>query len=314
MNEDELMVTDLVEEDDAMLPDGWSEGDDFFKVDSWSGGTSQADESVGGADDAATGEDSDTQTEEDGLTMTDEDSTEEQDRSADAETDEGLSGQTEPVGKAPRIVRPKIDHERRDVNIDEASNDEVETWIQKAAAYDRYLAKQAKAKYIAAFQDEIRNGMTEAHAHMVASHVTGKSFELTDDEKNDASFAVELEDIYAAPKAAEAPKPVEPAPAPKQERDLAAEFAQLKAVYPDFTEMPDEVAHAVANGANALTAYVAYRGKQSEKAAASLKKENAVLKQNAAAAAKAPVKGVTGGGAAPKPKSDLLAGFDSDDW
>lgn len=311
MNEDELMVTDLVEEDDAMLPDGWSEGDDFFKVDSWSGGTSQADESVGGADDAATGEDSDTQTEEDGLTMTDEDSTEEQDRSADAETDEGLSGQTDSVGKAPRIVKLKVNHEDRDVDIDSMSDDDLRAWGQKAAAYDRYLEKQAKAKYIAAFQDEIRNGMTEAHAHMVASHVTGKSFELTDDEKNDSSFAVELEDIYAKP---QTPKAAEPAPAAVDERDLAAEIAQLRDVYPEFTEMPDEVAKAVANGANLLMAYVAYRGKQSEKAAASLKKENAVLKQNAAAAAKAPVKGVTGGGAAPKPKSDLLAGFDSDDW
>ena len=314
MNEDELMVTDLVEEDDTMLPDGWSEGDDFFKMDSWSGGTSQADESAESDGEAAVGEDSDTQTEEDGLTMTDDNSTEEQDRSADAQTEEELSGQTEPAAKAPRIVKLKVNHEDRDVDIDSMSDDELKAWGQKAAAYDRYLEKQAKAKYIAAFQDEVRNGMTEAHAHMVASHVTGKSFQLTDEEKSDTSFAAELEDIYAAPKAAEAPKPAEPVPAPKQERDLAAEFAQLKAVYPDFTEMPDEVAHAVANGANALMAYVAYRGKQSEKAAASLKKENAVLKQNAAAAAKAPVKGVTGGGAAPKPKSDLLAGFDSDDW
>lgn len=311
MNEDELMVTDLVEEDDTMLPDGWSEGDDFFKMDSWSGTSQQADESGENDGEAAVSEDSDTQTEEDGLAMTD-DSTEEQDRSADAETEEELSGQTGPTGKAPRIVKLKVNHEARDVDIDSMSDEELKDWGEKAAAYDRFKEKQAKAKYIAAFQDEVRNGMTEAHAHMVASHVTGKSFELTDEEKSDTSFAAELEDIYAAPKAAEAPKPAEPAP--KQERDLAAEFAQLKAVYPDFTEMPDEVAHAVANGANALMAYVAYRGKQSEKAAASLKKENAVLKQNAAAAAKAPVKGVTGGGAAPKPKSDLLAGFDSDDW
>jgi len=312
MNEDELMVTDLVEEDDTMLPDGWSEGDDFFKVDSWSGGTSQADESEEGAEDAATGEDSDTQTEEDGLTMTDDDSTEEQDRSADAEPEEEPSGQTEPAAKAPRIVKLKVNHEDRDVDIDSMSDDELKAWGQKAAAYDRYLEKQAKAKYIAAFQDEVRNGMTEAHAHMVASHVTGRSFELTEEEKSDTSFAAELEDIYAAPKETEPPKAKETAPA--QERDLAAEVEQLRALYPNFTEMPDEVAKAVANGANLLMAYIAYKEKQTSKAAASLKKENAVLKQNAAAAAKAPVKGVTGGGAAPKPKSDLLAGFDSDDW
>ena len=90
----------------------------------------------------------------------------------------------------------------------------------------------------------------------------------------------------------------------------------MKALYPDFSEVPDEVARAYADGANLLTAYVAYREKQTSKTAASLKKENQVLKQNAASAAKAPVKGVTGGGATDtKPKNDLLAGFDAyGDW
>ena len=94
------------------------------------------------------------------------------------------------------------------------------------------------------------------------------------------------------------------------------EVNQLKALYPDFKEMPDEVAVAVSNGANLLTAYLAYREKQTTKAAASLKKENEVLKQNAASAAKAPVRGVTGGGATnTKPQNDLLKGFDSyGDW
>jgi threonine synthase len=94
-----------------------------------------------------------------------------------------------------------------------------------------------------------------------------------------------------------------------------AEVEQLKALYPEFKEMPDEVAKSVANGANLLTAYIAYREKQNSKAAASLKKENEVLKQNAASAAKAPVRGVTGGGATnTKPRNDLLKGFDDDAW
>ena len=98
-------------------------------------------------------------------------------------------------------------------------------------------------------------------------------------------------------------------------RDFVQEVQQLKALYPDFKEMPDEVAKAAANGANLLTAYLAYREKQTSKAAASLKKENEVLKQNAASAAKAPVKGVTGGGATnTKPQHKLLDGFDDDTW
>ena len=30
MTEDELMIPGTAEEDEAMLPDGWKEGDDFF--------------------------------------------------------------------------------------------------------------------------------------------------------------------------------------------------------------------------------------------------------------------------------------------
>ena len=135
--------------------------------------------------------------------------------------------------------------------------------------------------------------MTDAAARMVAANECGgKSYSLTDDP--------------------------EPAPMVEEEpveRDFTAEVQQLKALYPDFKETPDEVALAVANGTNLLTAYVAYREKQTQKAAASLKKENEVLKHNAASAAKAPVKGVTGGGATDtKPKNDLLVGFDSDSW
>lgn len=117
------------------------------------------------------------------------------------------------------------------------------------------------------------------------------------------------------------PQPPEPqseggeAEAAPPERDFVREVQQLKALYPDLQEMPDEVAKAAAEGADLLTAYVAYREKQTYEAAEVLRKENQVLKQNAAAAAKAPVRGITGGGAADtKPRSGLLAGFDDDGW
>ena len=42
---------------------------------------------------------------------------------------------------------------------------------------------------------------------------------------------------------------------------------QLKALYPDFKEVPDEVARAAAGGVPLLSAYLAYRDKQGEKTA-----------------------------------------------
>ena len=45
-----------------------------------------------------------------------------------------------------------------------------------------------------------------------------------------------------------------------------------------------------------------------------LKAENQVLKQNAAAAEKAPVRAVTGGGAQQPQKPGFLAGLESNGW
>ena len=45
MTEDELMIPGTEEEDEAMLPDGWKEGDDFFADPStWSGNAKAPDE------------------------------------------------------------------------------------------------------------------------------------------------------------------------------------------------------------------------------------------------------------------------------
>ena len=76
--------------------------------------------------------------------------------------------------------------------------------------------------------------------------------------------------------------------------------------------MPDEVAKAVSQGVPVITAYLAYRERQSAKAAATLQRENQILKQNAANSAKAPVRGVTGGDSTPPKKKSLFEeGFDA---
>ena len=92
-------------------------------------------------------------------------------------------------------------------------------------------------------------------------------------------------------------------------RDLGAEVRQLQRLYPDFKEMPDEVAHLAAQGESLLTAYAVWQGQQAQKAAQELREENRVLKQNASAAARAPVKGVSGGTAKQR-LSDFERGMD----
>ena len=291
--EDELMIPTPEEEDAAFLPDGWQEGDDFFADPStWSGAAQQ------------TGQSDETQSEEesteDGMETEEAPTTgeaeETDDQSAEQETEE-QSGQTEEPVKRSRILKLKVNHEDQEVDIESMTDDELIAALQKSRAFDAMKDEQAKARYREVYHEQVAEGMTPAAAKLVAANeVGGKNYPLED--------------------TAEPEKPSTPAPTVQTPtRDFVQEVQQLKALYPDFKEMPDEVAKAAANGANLLTAYLAYREKQTSKAAASLKKENEVLKQNAASAAKAPVKGVTGGGATnTKPQHKLLDGFDDDTW
>ena len=79
-------------------------------------------------------------------------------------------------------------------------------------------------------------------------------------------------------------------------------------------EMPDEVANLAAEGESLLAAYALWQGRQAEKEVRSLREENRVLRQNVSAAARAPVKGVSGGGAARGRSSDFERGFESVEW
>ena len=294
MHEDELMIPVPEEEDAAFLPDGWQEGDDFFADPStWSGASQKTGQSIETQTEEESTEDG-METEEVPTT----DQTEETaDQSAEQEAEE-QSGQTEEPAKRSRILKLKVNHEDQEVDIESMTDDELIAALQKSRAFDALKDEQAKARYREVYHEQVSEGMTPAAARLVAANeVGGKNYPLED--------------------TAEPEKPSTPAPTVQtQTRDFVQEVNQLKALYPDFKEMPDEVAVAVSNGANLLTAYLAYREKQTTKAAASLKKENEVLKQNAASAAKAPVRGVTGGGATnTKPQNDLLKGFDSyGDW
>ena len=293
MNEDELKIVDHEEEDAAFLPDGWQEGDDFFADPStWSGASHES----GQTDETHEEEESteaDMETEE--VPTTDE-TEETADQSAEQDAVEE-SGQTTTSEKRSRILKLKVNHKDQEVDIESMTDDELIEALQKSRAFDAMKDEQAKARYREVYHEQVSEGMTPAAARLVAANeVGGKNYPLED--------TVEPE------------KPSTPVEAPaKPTRNFVDEVNQLKALYPEFKEMPDEVAKAVSNGANLLTAYIAYREKQNSKAAATLKKENEVLKQNAASAAKAPVKGITGGGATnTKPTPGILKGFDDDAW
>jgi hypothetical protein len=289
----------ILGDDEDFLPDGWDGETDIITD---KGELNDAAFALDGeqTESAAPEENDDGgESDADALTTGEEES-DEPDQSADEETAEPAADEpVEPEVKPSRKLKLKVNHKDEEVDIDAMSDDELTVWLQKGRAFDAMKDAENKRKYRTVYQEQLDAGMTEAVAHIAAQAAAdGKSYSLTDEEET----------------------PEESAPAPthttEQQRDFVAEVAQLRALYPDFKEVPDEVARAVAKGVPLLSAYLAYRDKQSTQTAAALKRENAVLKQNAAAAAKAPVKGVTGGGDAKPPKVDpFIQGFDEAlDW
>jgi len=286
---------------DPILPDGWKEGDDLF-TDAPTGEDIFA---ADGQEDANAGSGENEAEEADDLGIPTTDDTD--DAGPDAEDgaeDPVTDGSGEAVKPTSRILKLKVNHNEYEEDLNDISDEEVIARFQKAAAYDAMKEAQNKAKFREVYDEEIQNGMTDSVAKMVASHaVGGKTYSLTDAEEGTTDTNTETS---AAPVTKESPADA---------RDFKSQVKQLKALFPDFKSMPEEVMQAYADGADLLSAYSAYRVQASEKAAKSIKKENQILKQNAASAAKAPVKGVSGGGSTNQKKEDpFLKGFDSDNW
>lgn len=276
---------------DVILPDGWKEGDDIF---------AGMEPEVREADDILNEQPNDIS-----ELLADEGSTsdEEAPTTGEAEDDEGhdaddkeTDGDIAADSTTSRILKLRFNHKDEEVDIGKMSDEELIAALQKSKAYDEAKAKKI---YRETYNNLMEQGMPEEVSEFFASNKAGGGkFSLEDDEEEATEQDAMHDDAQ-----------------PSQTRDFVAEVAQLRALYPDFKETPQEVADAVSKGAPLLTAYVAYREKQASKTAAALQKENSVLKQNAAAAAKAPVRGVTGGGdTKPKAKDPFEAGFDADIW
>ena len=180
------------------------------------------------------------------------------------------------------------------------TDDDLRAQLQKAAAFDALKDEQTKVKYRQIVQDQISAGMTKEIAELVASSAcNGKSYTLEDESPTPEE----------APKQEHTTTPAAPA------RDWNVDVARLAQLRPDVKELPVEVHQAWLNGEDLVTAYLLHENRALRGSKAAVEKETKVLKQNAASAAKAPVRGVTGGGATnTQPESDFLKGFDSDPW
>lgn len=332
MSENNNLETAVVE-DEAILPDGWAEDADYFNPSAWGSSDAAAKEDDFFADvlDDEPEEDNpmaEKQTGEEPTTATDTGSapSENVDTSVAEEiapTTEPTPQNTEPVNNKLRF-KARIDHEDVDAEIDES---DLPTLYQKATATDRYQAKLAKVNpLMERFERMAKNNGYDTVEAMLDAQETYDRDTFVETMVREGAPKVIAEDYYdrtygrpapstptEAAEAVEAKTPVQTNNPPA--RDFAAEVRELWAMRPDLkgTTIPSEVAKAAADGQNLSLAFFAYEAKQAKAAAEQLRQENNTYKQNAATAAKAPVKGVSGGGVTnTQPEDPFLKGFDSE--
>lgn len=98
--------------------------------------------------------------------------------------------------------------------------------------------------------------------------------------------------------------------------DLAQEIESFYGDHPEEREnqIPDSVAKAVAEGKPFAAAMEEHLRGRAEEQSRRVRAENAILRQNAESARRAPVRGTAGSGVETNATSDFLRGFNSKDW
>lgn len=295
-----------MEDDLEILPSGWSEGDDFFNVDSW-GGEGSADESKSGE---ATSELDDIFAEKiDDSTTT-----------AAEETSEDSSETEEPTtqdGDGKLKFKATVDHEDLDVELDET---ELPALYQKAQVTDRVQAKLANMQPI--YNQAVRTakilGYDTPEEMLKAAEDSFRDGEIEKLVNEGTNKDVAEDYVRRKMQDAEVKEDTKPAEEKPAGRDFKAEVEALLDIRPDLkkpgTKLPDAVTEeCVKSGRPLAVVYLEYEARQEKARYDALLKENKKLKQNAEAASRAPVRGVSR--VAVKNEADddpFLKGFNSD--
>lgn len=282
--------------DDAILPDDFDPNDPTYTLDR------------GMTDTAPTGETTPT--------------TEEVAESNVAEQSMDASTTEQSDQPAPTTVKIKYNHEDRELTLDEAAilaqkglnYDKIE---QRMRALEAYEARSARLAQSLGYQSS-----DEMIAAAEQNHINRQIRELVDAGNTEAMarFLVEQKMAKANQSfAAQAPTPqVLPTPAASSATsgltpERQAELAEFVNRFPGVTKLPDEVIADNRRGVRLSDAYERYQSKLANSEQTKLRQELAVLKQNQAAAAKAPVSGTVGKAAPAKeePEEPFMKGFNT---
>ena len=304
------------EDDLEMLPDGWGEGDDIFDVDSWTGGLKTADASDEDTetDDTYVNDEADS----DGFPTTDED----EEAEDSAEESEDVPTTDEDEGYRTLKFKATIDHTTTDVELNEV---DLPVIYQKAQVTDRVQAKLSKIEPVYRQAEHAAKvlGYDSVEEMLTAATDNYRDAEV---EKlvNEGTPRKIAEDYVGRQLNVSVEEPQEEAPADNG-RDFRAEAVLLLQMYPELKgqTIPDDVLRESIDQNEPLV--VTYKRMVADKQlkavtdaskaeAKKLKKDNKILKQNAEAASRAPVRGVSRGGPTQDAEDDdpFLKGFNED--
>ena len=297
---------------DGFMPDGYAEGDDFFDMASWSGAKEDNPEPAK-ADDFRL---------EDLLTNGDDKSAGNQPDNSDAAP---TTGGDEVKPEQPRKLKfqSTYNHKTEDVEMDES---ELPALHQKAKAFEQTRSKLDAIKPIYDEAEVMAKSMGYGSLKEMLEE-TNRSYREAEikhltDEGVHPDMAADFVDRKMKGKAVQTTEKPSDGKAGVQEsapqRDFAAEVQDTLKRFPETKgkQLPDEVIKAaVDKGVSIADAYAKYKENQHTTEIEALKRENNILKQNADAAARSPVSGVTRGGRTDtKPSDPFLAGFNADKW
>lgn len=310
-------VTAEYQEDYApILPDGWADGMDLF------GDADDPTEVGAGLGSSGAPDDAGTTAEAASEAPTTEPGTAE---AAGEETGETTPTTEDDAGtdaKARLHFKARVDHEDVDVELEESELPDI---YQKSRVTERAQKRlseltptvEAATRLAKQMGYETAQEMLEAaEKNYHDSEIEKLTSEGVHPEVARAVVERKIGDAVARQETQRTEKPAE-AETPAR-RDYQAEVEELLQARPDLRgkQLPDEVSQAaVAGNRRLLLAYMDYEAKQAKAENERLRRENQIYKQNAATAARSPVKGVSGGGATDtKPSDPFLEGFNASDW
>ena len=309
MSELENTVETTEDEDLDFLPEGWSgsEGEDFFDPSTWGANDTDAD----AQEDEGEPEEGNFEGEEDDQTRT----TEEDDESQTGPSYEIDDPTTVVVDEENNwlVFRANIDHVPQDIQLDPA---DLPTVYQKSIALDRYQKRVSDLEAELAQWDALASGLK--YANRTELHDGLFEGAVQDFIAEHPSVPEEMARDYITRQFNVSPAPAQPEPEPENDggRDFRQEVADLFRAYPNARSerIPDEVTNdALSMGKSLVQAYADWKARTASAKATRAERENKILKQNQAAAARAPVSRVTGGGKTDtRPVDDFLRGFEDD--